>query len=35
MNKLYTIILVLFMPLSAQLNDTDREISEQEMRDKR
>tara|TARA_Y100001963_G_scaffold99285_1_gene136666 strand:- start:128 stop:472 length:345 start_codon:yes stop_codon:yes gene_type:complete len=35
MNKLYTTILVLFMPLSAQLNDTDREISEQEMRDKR
>ena len=35
MNKLYTTILVLLTPLFAQLTDTDKEISEQEIRDKR
>ena len=34
-NILYTTILVLLTPLFAQLTDTDKEISEQEQRDKR
>tara|TARA_R100001594_G_C3965352_1_gene246416 strand:+ start:180 stop:527 length:348 start_codon:yes stop_codon:yes gene_type:complete len=34
-NILYTTILVLLTPLFAQLTDTDKEISEQEIRDKR
>ena len=34
-NILYTTILVLLTPLFAQLTDTDKEISEQEQRDRR
>ena len=34
-NIIYTTILVLLTPLFAQLTDTDKEISEQEQRDKR
>ena len=35
MKKFKTVILVLLTPLFAQLTDTDKEISEQEIRDKK